>query len=162
MSLPLLLGQLLALLGGGGALYLEVRELEEKCFIQEIPDGTVVIGARAASPGLTRLSPRVPRGGGVGRRGIAQARTFPPRTGWAWVGNRWAAVCLKQPRPCPFWVWGLLGGKSDPGRDEERKAWLERGGERRRSVVRPLTQTPGSSSTYPNPPGCGRSWVGLW
>lgn len=64
MSLPLLLGQLLALMGGGGALYLEVRELEEKCFIQEIPDGTVVIGARAASPGLTRLSPSPERGWG--------------------------------------------------------------------------------------------------
>ncbi|XP_037355858.1 transmembrane emp24 domain-containing protein 9-like [Talpa occidentalis] len=36
--------RLLALTGGGGAVYLEVRELEEKCFIQEIPDGTVVIG----------------------------------------------------------------------------------------------------------------------
>ena len=47
MALPLLLGQLLALAGGGGAFYLEVRELEEKCFIQEIPDGTVVRGARA-------------------------------------------------------------------------------------------------------------------
>lgn len=47
LALPLLLGQLLALAGGGGAFYLEVRELEEKCFIQEIPDGTVVIGARA-------------------------------------------------------------------------------------------------------------------
>uniref|UniRef100_A0A452VHH3 Transmembrane emp24 domain-containing protein 9-like n=1 Tax=Ursus maritimus TaxID=29073 RepID=A0A452VHH3_URSMA len=47
MALPLLLGQLLALMGHGGAFYLEVRELEEKCFIQEIPDGTVVIGARA-------------------------------------------------------------------------------------------------------------------
>uniref|UniRef100_A0A8C0YVN1 GOLD domain-containing protein n=1 Tax=Canis lupus familiaris TaxID=9615 RepID=A0A8C0YVN1_CANLF len=44
MALPLLLGQLLALMGHGGAFYLEVRELEEKCFIQEIPDGTVVIG----------------------------------------------------------------------------------------------------------------------
>ncbi|XP_019660241.1 transmembrane emp24 domain-containing protein 9 isoform X2 [Ailuropoda melanoleuca] len=44
MALPLLLGQLLALVGHGGAFYLEVRELEEKCFIQEIPDGTVVIG----------------------------------------------------------------------------------------------------------------------
>ncbi|XP_059272100.1 transmembrane emp24 domain-containing protein 9-like isoform X1 [Mustela nigripes] len=43
-GLPLLLGQLLALMGHGGAFYLEVRELEEKCFIQEIPDGTVVIG----------------------------------------------------------------------------------------------------------------------
>ncbi|VCW77746.1 unnamed protein product, partial [Gulo gulo] len=43
-GLPLLLGQLLALMGQGGAFYLEVRELEEKCFIQEIPDGTVVIG----------------------------------------------------------------------------------------------------------------------
>lgn len=46
MALPLLLGQLLALMGPGDAFYLEVRELEEKCFIQEIPDGTVVIGAR--------------------------------------------------------------------------------------------------------------------
>nr|XP_035921999.1 transmembrane emp24 domain-containing protein 9-like isoform X2 [Halichoerus grypus] len=44
MALLLLLGQLLALMGHGGAFYLEVRELEEKCFIQEIPDGTVVIG----------------------------------------------------------------------------------------------------------------------
>ncbi|KAF5920574.1 hypothetical protein HPG69_012055, partial [Diceros bicornis minor] len=44
LALPLLLGQLLGLLGRGGAFYLEVRELEEKCFIQEIPDGTVVIG----------------------------------------------------------------------------------------------------------------------
>ncbi|XP_030885841.1 transmembrane emp24 domain-containing protein 9 isoform X2 [Leptonychotes weddellii] len=44
MALLLLLGQLLALMGYGGAFYLEVRELEEKCFIQEIPDGTVVIG----------------------------------------------------------------------------------------------------------------------
>ncbi|XP_026932688.1 transmembrane emp24 domain-containing protein 9-like isoform X2 [Acinonyx jubatus] len=44
MALPLLLGQLLALMGLGDAFYLEVRELEEKCFIQEIPDGTVVIG----------------------------------------------------------------------------------------------------------------------
>ncbi|XP_072804300.1 transmembrane emp24 domain-containing protein 9-like [Vicugna pacos] len=44
LTLPLLLGQLLALTGGGGAFYLEVRELEEKCFIQEIPDGTMVIG----------------------------------------------------------------------------------------------------------------------
>ncbi|KAM7242284.1 hypothetical protein CapIbe_006755 [Capra ibex] len=35
--------QLLALAGGGGAFYLEVRELE-KCFIEEILDGTVVIG----------------------------------------------------------------------------------------------------------------------
>ena len=46
MALPLLLWQLLALAGGGGAFYLEVRELE-KCFIEEILDGTVVIGARA-------------------------------------------------------------------------------------------------------------------
>uniref|UniRef100_A0A8C8WAP9 GOLD domain-containing protein n=1 Tax=Panthera leo TaxID=9689 RepID=A0A8C8WAP9_PANLE len=37
-------GTLLALMGPGDAFYLEVRELEEKCFIQEIPDGTVVIG----------------------------------------------------------------------------------------------------------------------
>lgn len=81
VSLPLLLGQLLALLGGGGALYLEVRELEEKCFIQEIPDGTVVIGARAASPGLTRLSPRVPREGGVGRRGISSGPHLSPAPG---------------------------------------------------------------------------------
>ncbi|XP_033711047.2 transmembrane emp24 domain-containing protein 9-like [Tursiops truncatus] len=44
LALPLLLGQLLALTGGGDAFYLEVSELEEKCFIQEIPDGTVVIG----------------------------------------------------------------------------------------------------------------------
>nr|XP_014585830.1 transmembrane emp24 domain-containing protein 9 [Equus caballus] len=44
LALLLLLGQLLALLGRGDAFYLEVRELEEKCFIQEIPDGTVVIG----------------------------------------------------------------------------------------------------------------------
>uniref|UniRef100_A0A8B9X3V5 GOLD domain-containing protein n=1 Tax=Bos mutus grunniens TaxID=30521 RepID=A0A8B9X3V5_BOSMU len=44
LALPLLLWQLLALAGGGAAFYLEVRELEEKCFIQEIPDGTVVIG----------------------------------------------------------------------------------------------------------------------
>uniref|UniRef100_A0A8C3VPJ2 GOLD domain-containing protein n=1 Tax=Catagonus wagneri TaxID=51154 RepID=A0A8C3VPJ2_9CETA len=44
LALPLLLALLLALAGGGGAFYLEVRELEEKCFIQEIPDGTVVIG----------------------------------------------------------------------------------------------------------------------
>ncbi|XP_040097532.1 transmembrane emp24 domain-containing protein 9-like [Oryx dammah] len=44
LALPLLLWQLLPLAGGGGAFYLEVRELEEKCFIQEIPDGTVVIG----------------------------------------------------------------------------------------------------------------------
>uniref|UniRef100_A0A8C4LZM2 GOLD domain-containing protein n=1 Tax=Equus asinus TaxID=9793 RepID=A0A8C4LZM2_EQUAS len=62
--LLLLLGQLLALLGRGGAFYLEVRELEEKCFIQEIPDGTVVIGARAASPGLARPASRVLRGNG--------------------------------------------------------------------------------------------------
>lgn len=62
LSLPLLLGQLLALMGDGGAFYLEVRELEEKCFIQEIPDGTMVIGARAASPGLALLaSPRLLR-----------------------------------------------------------------------------------------------------
>uniref|UniRef100_G1SWP8 GOLD domain-containing protein n=1 Tax=Oryctolagus cuniculus TaxID=9986 RepID=G1SWP8_RABIT len=40
----LLLGQLLAVTGRGGALYLEVRELEKKCFIQEIPEGTVVLG----------------------------------------------------------------------------------------------------------------------
>ncbi|KAI5202400.1 Transmembrane Emp24 Domain-Containing Protein 9 [Manis pentadactyla] len=40
----LALSLLLALVGRGGAFYLEVRELEEKCFIQEIPDGTVVIG----------------------------------------------------------------------------------------------------------------------
>uniref|UniRef100_A0A8D0NAS1 Transmembrane emp24 domain-containing protein 9 n=3 Tax=Sus scrofa TaxID=9823 RepID=A0A8D0NAS1_PIG len=44
LALPLLLALLLALAGGGDAFYLEVRELEEKCFIQEIPDGTVVIG----------------------------------------------------------------------------------------------------------------------
>ncbi|KAB1259736.1 Transmembrane emp24 domain-containing protein 9 [Camelus dromedarius] len=44
LVLPLLLGHLLALTVGGGAFYLEVRELEEKCFIQEIPDGTMVIG----------------------------------------------------------------------------------------------------------------------
>lgn len=43
MALQLLLGQLLVA-GPGGALYLEVRELEKKCFIQEIPEGTVVLG----------------------------------------------------------------------------------------------------------------------
>ncbi|KAK2502320.1 hypothetical protein MC885_000667 [Smutsia gigantea] len=50
----LALSLLLALLSRGGAFYLEVRELEEKCFIQEIPDGTVVIGARAR---LVRVLP---------------------------------------------------------------------------------------------------------
>uniref|UniRef100_A0A8C6ALP0 GOLD domain-containing protein n=1 Tax=Monodon monoceros TaxID=40151 RepID=A0A8C6ALP0_MONMO len=68
--MPLLLGQLLALTGGGGAFYLEVSELEEKCFIQEIPDGTVVIGApepcppRTQSPGLALPAPIVLRGNG--------------------------------------------------------------------------------------------------
>lgn len=57
LSLPLLLVQLLALMGGGDAFYLEVRELEEKCFIQEIPDGTVVIGARTAVPALPSSHP---------------------------------------------------------------------------------------------------------
>lgn len=46
--LPLLLGQLLALMNGGSAFYLEVLGLE-KCFIQEMPDGIVVIGADTAS-----------------------------------------------------------------------------------------------------------------
>lgn len=46
----LLLGQLLALTGGEDAFYLDIRELE-KCFIQEIPGGTMVIGACGASPG---------------------------------------------------------------------------------------------------------------
>ena len=55
MALPLLLWQLLALAGGGGAFYLEARELEEKCFIQEILDGTVVIGHRCARQ--SRLCP---------------------------------------------------------------------------------------------------------
>lgn len=48
---PVLLWQLLALLSRGAAVYLEVRELEEKCFIQEIPEGTVVIGARGRGAG---------------------------------------------------------------------------------------------------------------
>ncbi|XP_054982964.1 transmembrane emp24 domain-containing protein 9-like [Sorex araneus] len=43
-AVPLLLLQLLALTCRGAAVYLEVGELEEKCFIQEIPEGTVVIG----------------------------------------------------------------------------------------------------------------------
>ena len=55
LALPLLLWQLLALAGGGGAFYLEARELEEKCFIQEILDGTVVIGHRCARQ--SRLCP---------------------------------------------------------------------------------------------------------
>lgn len=81
LSLPLLLGQLLALMGGGDAFYLEVRELEEKCFIQEIPDGTVVIGARAASPGLA-LAPRVLRGvGGGAPRHLLRPAPFPRAEG---------------------------------------------------------------------------------
>ncbi|XP_055969013.1 transmembrane emp24 domain-containing protein 9-like [Sorex fumeus] len=44
VPLLLLLWQLLALTCRGAAVYLEVGELEEKCFIQEIPEGTVVIG----------------------------------------------------------------------------------------------------------------------
>lgn len=51
--LPLLLGQLLALMSCGSAFYLEVRELEKR-FIQDMPDGTVVIGADTASLGLDR------------------------------------------------------------------------------------------------------------
>uniref|UniRef100_A0A452VHM2 Transmembrane emp24 domain-containing protein 9-like n=1 Tax=Ursus maritimus TaxID=29073 RepID=A0A452VHM2_URSMA len=71
MALPLLLGQLLALMGHGGAFYLEVRELEEKCFIQEIPDGTVVIGARAC-----------------------HSRPCPPCTQSLERGGEWGAVNL--------------------------------------------------------------------
>uniref|UniRef100_A0A452VHI9 Transmembrane emp24 domain-containing protein 9-like n=1 Tax=Ursus maritimus TaxID=29073 RepID=A0A452VHI9_URSMA len=66
--------RLLALMGHGGAFYLEVRELEEKCFIQEIPDGTVVIGARPHLPS--------PAGGGLGRKGGQQnllARQYGPQ-----------------------------------------------------------------------------------
>lgn len=52
LAVHVLLWQLLALAGRGTAVYLEVGELEEKCFIQEIPEGTVVIGAcvRARNP----------------------------------------------------------------------------------------------------------------
>lgn len=83
LALPLLLGQLLALTGGGGAFYLEVSELEEKCFIQEIPDGTVVIGApepclpRTQSPGLALPAPRVLRGNGD-EAPRDQLRPIPP------------------------------------------------------------------------------------
>uniref|UniRef100_A0A8C3VN98 GOLD domain-containing protein n=1 Tax=Catagonus wagneri TaxID=51154 RepID=A0A8C3VN98_9CETA len=70
LALPLLLALLLALAGGGGAFYLEVRELEEKCFIQEIPDGTVVIGARvrAAGPSLAFSALRDLRGNLLSRQ----------------------------------------------------------------------------------------------
>lgn len=88
MALPLLLGQLLALVGHGGAFYLEVRELEEKCFIQEIPDGTVVIGARAGhSRPCSPCTQRPERGGEWAAVAAAQARTFPPLRGVGWGGR---------------------------------------------------------------------------
>lgn len=78
LALPLLLWQLLALAGGGAAFYLEVRELEEKCFIQEIPDGTVVIGARAPPvPALPYPYPEPSEGMEDGARGISSG----PREG---------------------------------------------------------------------------------
>lgn len=79
--LPLLLGQLLALMSGGSAFYLEVRELE-KCFIQEMPDGTMVIGADTASLGLARPTLGVLRR--VGARCIS-SNLFPSAEG----GRRW-------------------------------------------------------------------------
>lgn len=131
LALLLLLGQLLALLGRGGAFYLEVRELEEKCFIQEIPDGTVVIGARAASPGLARPASRVLRGnGGWAPRHQLGPAPLLPCTGWARLGNGGAAVWSKYPLPSQCRGWEHRGGKSDPDRDEGRKPELQRGGER--------------------------------
>lgn len=65
LAVHVLLWQLLALAGRGTAVYLEVGELEEKCFIQEIPEGTVVIGACARGihwSGVAFLHPEWRRG----------------------------------------------------------------------------------------------------
>lgn len=112
----LALSLLLALLGRGGAFYLEVRELEEKCFIQEIPDGTVVIGARArpvrALPSLER------KGDGAARTQLRPAPTLPC-PGWApgkWVdrGLTKASLPLRVRAP---------GGKSGQDPDGRRRSW---------------------------------------
>lgn len=88
LVLPLLLGHLLALTIGGGAFYLEVRELEEKCFIQEIPDGTMVIGARAAILGLALPAQSPEWGWGWSSARSAQARTSPLLSGMG-LGGKW-------------------------------------------------------------------------
>lgn len=102
-GLPLLLGQLLALMGHGGAFYLEVRELEEKCFIQEIPDGTVVIGARTGLSGLALPAPRVLRGKGS-RAPWNHLRPHLPSPagggGWDGGGNGWTAIWPRYPLSC--------------------------------------------------------------
>ena len=96
MALPLLLWQLLALAGGGAAFYLEVRELEEKCFIQEIPDGTVVIGARAPPvPALPYPYPEPSEGMEDGARGISSG----PREGTD--GKQADSCVVKAPSPLP-------------------------------------------------------------
>lgn len=72
LAVHVLLWQLLALAGRGTAVYLEVGELEEKCFIQEIPEGTVVIGA-SVGPGLHFCTQN-----GEERLGINSSLHLPP------------------------------------------------------------------------------------
>lgn len=126
MALLLLLGQLLALMGHGGAFYLEVRELEEKCFIQEIPDGTVVIGARARHsrpcPPCTQ-SPE--RGGEWGAVVPAQVRTFPPLLGVGWGGREWVDRSLAKASSLLI----VRGAESYPDWKDGKEVVLEKGGE---------------------------------
>lgn len=146
----LALSLLLALLGRGGAFYLEVRELEEKCFIQEIPDGTVVIGARARP--VRALPSRERKGDGAARTQLRPAPTLPC-PGWApgkWVdrGLTKASLPLRVRAP---------GGKSGQDPDGGRRSW-----EGRKVVARSLGVMPGRPCSYPDRSVSARHWVGPW
>ena len=79
---------LLCFVARGGALYFHIGETEKKCFIEEIPDETMVIGAGGGGEFGTRPWSR---GGGCGRvtssrkgssrsrRVLAWADSMPPR-----------------------------------------------------------------------------------
>lgn len=70
-------------MSGGSAFYLEFHELEKR-FIQEMPDGTVVIGADTAGLGLARPTLGVLRRG-EGEMLQHQLKSTPSAEG----GHRW-------------------------------------------------------------------------
>lgn len=85
---------LLCFAARGGALYFHIGETEKKCFIEEIPDETMVIGAggrgefgtRPWSWGGGRGRVRFARAGSSGsRRVLAGPDSTPPRAPLTWV-----------------------------------------------------------------------------
>lgn len=161
MALPLLLGQLLALMGHGGAFYLEVRELEEKCFIQEIPDGTVVIGARA---GHSLPCPPCTQSPERGRNGAPwhQLRPAPSLPCWG-VGsglgpgrNEWTAVSPRHPLFCVCRGWGR---GAEEARLIQTRLMAEKWGWRGEEKAEARGQAPQTRDpSVPPPTTTTRSW----